>query len=138
MRVEREWLRTIVFGREGARRFTQDSPILPEVWLVGGVQYCLDRHRRIDLLLTPHRAHNPAILAMELQRRLELHRDRSRLTSPQSAGAEAEGGNEQVITRPVWTLAVSQSSVAVSLTFDELVAAVLPLTPWWERNTPEI
>ena len=40
-----------------------------------------------------------------------------------------------MITRPVWTLAVSQSSVAVSLTLDELVAAVLPLTPWWERNT---
>lgn len=60
MRVEREWLRTVVFGRDGARRFTQDSPILPEVWLVGGAQYCLDHHRRIDLLLTPHRATIPA------------------------------------------------------------------------------
>ena len=59
MRVEREWLRTVVFGRKEARQFTQDSPILPEVWLVGGGQYCLDRHRRIDLLLTPHRAHTP-------------------------------------------------------------------------------
>ena len=46
MRVEREWLRTIIFGREGARRFTQDSPILPEVWLAGGAQYCIDRNRR--------------------------------------------------------------------------------------------
>jgi hypothetical protein len=135
MRVEREWLRTIIFGREGARRFTQDSPILPEVWLAGGAQYCIDRNRRIDLLLTPHRAHNPGILARELQRRLELHRDRARLDPTQAGGAEAEGGTEQVITRPVWTLAVSQSSVAVSLTLDELVAAVLPLTPWWERNT---
>ena len=135
MRVEREWLRTVVFGRDGARRFTQDSPILPEVWLVGGGQYCLDRHRRIDLLLTPHRAHNPALLAKELQRRLELNRDRDRLQRPQARGAEAEGGNELVITRPVWTLAVSQSTVAVSLTLDELVAAALPLTPWWDRNT---
>jgi subtilisin family serine protease len=64
-----------------------------------------------------------------------LHRDHQQLDAPQADGAEAEGGNEQVITRPVWTLAVSQSSVAVSLTFDELVAAALPLTPWWERNT---
>ena len=136
MRVEREWLRQVVFGREGARRFTQDSPILPEVWLVGGAQYCLDRNRRIDLLLTPHRAHNPATLAKELQRRLEKNRDlETKANKPQSRGAEPEGGNWQVITRPVWTLAVSQSTVAVSLTLDELVAAVLPLTPWWERNT---
>ena len=138
MRVEREWLRQIVFGREGARRFTQDSPILPEVWLVGGAQYCLDPNRRIDLLLTPHRAHNPATLAKELQRRLERNRemdDKARNKRSQPRGAEPEGGNAQVITRPVWTLAVSQSTVAVSLTLDELVSAVLPLTPWWERNT---
>ena len=105
------------------------------MWLAGGAQYCIDRYRRIDVLLTPHRAHNPGILAKELQRRLELHRDRSPLDRPQAGGADAEGGTEQVITRPVWTLAVSQSSVAVSLTFDELVAAALPLTPWWERNS---
>ena len=134
MRVEREWLRTVVFGREGARRFTQDSPILPEVWLVGGAQYCLDRNRRIDLLLTPHRAHTPGSLAKELQQRLEWNRDKHQGSAPQSRGAEPEGGNEQVITRPVWTLAVSQSTVAVSLTLDELVAAVLPLTVWWDRN----
>jgi len=135
MRVEREWLRTVVFGRDAVRRFTQDSPILPEVWLVGGGQYCLDRHRRIDLLLTPHRAHNPGLLAKELQHRLELNRDMDRLKRPQTRGAESEGGNELVITRPVWTLAVSQSTVAVSLTLDELVAAALPLTSWWDRNT---
>ena len=135
MRVEREWLRTVVFGRDGARRFTQDSPILPEVWLVGGGQYCLDRYRRIDLLLTPHRAHNPGSLAKELERRLELNRAMDSVMRPQARGAEGEGGNELVITRPVWTLAVSQSTVAVSLTLDELVAAALPLTPWWDRNT---
>ena len=138
MRVEREWLRTVVFGREGARRFTQDSPILPEVWLVGGAQYCLDRNRRIDLLLTPHRAHTPGKLAKVLLDRLEENRRKENAANkPQARGTEAEGGNAQVITRPVWTLAVSQSTVAVSLTLDELVSAVLPLTVWWERNTPD-
>lgn len=58
-----------------------------------------------------------------------------RVKRPQTRGAENEGGTELVITRPVWTLAVSQSTVAVSLTLDELVAAALPLTLWWDRNT---
>ena len=130
MRVEREWLRRIVFGRDGTHRFTQDSPILPEVWLVGGLRFCSEPEQRIDLLLTPHRAHTPAALAEELQYRLEA-------TDPPSRGAEPEGGNAQLITRPVWTLAVSQSTVAVSLTFKELVTAALPLTPWWLRNRIE-
>ena len=130
MRVEREWLRRIVFGRDGTHRFTQDSPILPEVWLVGGLRFCAEPEQRIDLLLTPHRAHTPAALAEELQYRLEA-------TDPAPRGAEDEGGNAQLITRPVWTLAVSQSTVAVSLTFKELVTAALPLTPWWFRNRIE-
>ena len=38
----------------------------------------------------------------------------------------------------VWTLAVSQVAVAVSLTLEELITAALPLTPWWKRNLPSI
>ena len=49
-----------------------------------------------------------------------------------------EGGNELLITRSVWTLAVSQVAVAVSLTLEELITAALPLTPWWKRNLPSI
>jgi serine protease AprX len=133
MRVERGWLREVVFGRDSERRFTQESPILPDVWLVGGVQYCLNPRRRIDFLLTPHRERTAAALAQELQLRLDYLQ---RADEPRPV--RGESGNALLITRSVWTLAVSQVSVAVSLTLEELVTAALPLTPWWERNRDDV
>ena len=131
MRVEREWLRTVVFGREAARRFTQDSPILPEVWLVAGLVYALDPRRRVDLLLSPHRERTAGALGRVLQQRL-------RATPREPRPVKPEGGNEVLITRPVWTLSVGQVAVAVSLTLDELITAALPLTPWWRRNEKQL
>jgi hypothetical protein len=130
MRVERDWLRSVIFNADKLRRFTQDSPILPEVWLTAGVEYCLDAEVRIDLLLTPHRDSTAAKLGVELRRRLKELR-------PEALPVDQEGGNERLITRPVWTLSVSQTAVAVSLTLEELILAALPLTPWWQRNIAE-
>ena len=131
MQVEREWLRWVVFGRQSSRRFTQESPILPDVWMVGGVQYCRNPKRRIDFLLTPHRDHSAGALGTALQRRLTATTDEPR-------PVQDEGGNDLLITRAVWTLAVSQVSVAVSLTLEELITTALPLAPWWKRNLKSI
>ena len=57
MLVEREWLRRVVFGRQSARRFTQESPILPDVWMVAGVQV-LPRSQASHRL-SPHSASRP-------------------------------------------------------------------------------
>ena len=127
MRVEREWLRNVIFNADKLRRFTQDSPILPEVWLTAGLEYCIDPNTRVDLLLTPHRDSTAAELGVELRKRLKE-------ITPDALPVEPEGGNERLITRPVWTLSVSQTAVAVSLTLDELILVALPLTPWWQRN----
>jgi hypothetical protein len=72
MRVERDWLRKLVFEMSGTRRFTQESPILPEVWLSGGVAYCRDPEVRVDLLLTPHKDQTAAILARAILDGLEV------------------------------------------------------------------
>ena len=130
MRVERDWLRNVIFNPDTLRRFTQDSPILPEVWLTAGVEYCLDDNVRVDLLLTPHRDRTAADLGVELRQRLKAVR-------PDALPVDEEGGNDRLITRPVWTLSVSQTAVAVSLTLDELILVALPLTPWWQRNIEE-
>jgi hypothetical protein len=127
MRVERDWLRRLVFDINDGRRFTQDSPILPDVWLKGGVEYCRTSDARIDLLLTPHRLQTAGVLARELLARL-------------TAGAthDQESPRQErspwVLTRPVWTLSVNQTNVAVSLTLKELITCALPLTEWWMRN----
>lgn len=43
-------LKDLMYGRGPAKRFTQDSPVMPDVWLAYGE--CPTE--RIDLLLTPH------------------------------------------------------------------------------------
>src|SRR4026209_2789471 len=73
MRVERDWLMKLVFEMpdrsradqrdDKTKRFTQDSPILPEVWLSGGVEYCRPSDVRVDLLLTPHRDQTAGLAA---------------------------------------------------------------------------
>lgn len=131
MRVEREWLRSVIFGRDTLRRFTQESPILPEVWLVAGIVYGIDRTKRVDLLLSPHKERTAGTLGRILRQRLQTTPREPRAVKP-------EGGNEMLITRPVWTLSVSQVAVAVSLTLDELITAALPLTPWWKRNAANL
>jgi hypothetical protein len=45
MRVEREWLRNVIFHADKLRRFTQDSPILPEVWLLAALNSASTRPR---------------------------------------------------------------------------------------------
>jgi hypothetical protein len=134
MRVERDWLRDLVFEMADARRFTQDSPILPEVWLSGGAAYCRDRHTRVDLLLTPHRLRTAAELARAILRGLEVSwvADRADRTPPQIGVLGAS--DDAPMGRPTWTVSVNQTTVASSLTLVELVTCVLPLSPWWKRN----
>ena len=72
MRVERDWLRRLVFDVDDARRFTQDSPILPEVWLKAGIEYCRSADTRVDLLLTPHKRQTASVLAREVLERLTI------------------------------------------------------------------
>ena len=127
MRVERDWLRSVIFNADRLRRFTQDSPILPEVWLLGGVEYCAEPGIRVDLLLSPHRDRTAADLGVALRERLQA-------VTPDAQPVTQTRRSDRLITRPVWTLSVSQTAVAVSMTLEETIVAALPLTSWWERN----
>ena len=103
MRLELRQLAPWVFGLGQLRRYTQDSPVMPDVWMAFG----RDPDARHDLLLEPHRDAGAAALALALQ------------TTPLTA------------ERPVMRLAYNQSHVAAALTFEELVTGVLPLSGWW-------
>jgi serine protease AprX len=100
-----------IFGSEN-RRFTQDSPVLPEVW----VGYAGDPEARQDLLLTPHQHSSAARLMSVLSERLlggELGAD------------EGELG-----------LAYNEGYVVAWLDFHQLVREVVPLSQWWTRVWP--
>ena len=129
MLVRREWLEELIFRGEASRRFTQDSPVLPDVWLAFGEAYCRDPLVRRDLLLTPHRNASAAALGFALQQRLRAERQtrewRSRHGGEKAADVAAH-------------IAYNSASVAARLSFDELIRVVLPLSDWWREAVPSV
>jgi serine protease AprX len=105
----------LIFQTFGHQRFTQDSPILPDVWLAYAKA---NKEIPIDLILTPRAGHAPGAIAITLERRLQAYLG----TSSQELRARA-------------LIAYSRSSVAARLTFTELLRVVVPMTSWW-RNLP--
>lgn len=87
-----------LYGRE---RYTQEVPILPEVWIAfGRLADHGEPDGRVDLLLTPYDGTDGSRLAENLK---------------------GEGRRVAHIF----------SYVAVSVTLKELVKEILPLTAWW-------
>jgi serine protease AprX len=124
VKLKREWLEELIFGKDVARRFTQDSPVLPDVWIEYGLQYT-DRARDQgprDLLLTPHRANTPAELGVALRTRLNAER-----ATPAWANRHPDGSEPADIS-------YNQAAVAARLHFDELVRVVLPMSKWWHEH----
>ncbi|MFN2467441.1 MAG: hypothetical protein ABR521_04815, partial [Gaiellaceae bacterium] len=104
MSLTAERLEELIFGTERYRRFTQDSPVMPDVW----IRYGRDPSRRVDLLLTPHTTSSASELGFELQKRL------------------GDAGTARV--------AYNESHVVAELAFEELVKVGLPLTHWWREH----
>ena len=106
MKLEFRNLGPWIFGSEQLKRFTQDSPVMPDVWL----EYGREPKKAIDLLLEPHAESSTAELAKAV-----LDADHS----PKRAA-------------PI-KLAYNQSHVAVRLTFAQMLRSVLPLSQWWQQ-----
>jgi len=130
--IPRRILEELMFGAGRVRRFTQDTPVLPDVWLA--YADCLDAGRpvarreaglpleanpAIKLLLTPWR------MTAVGEARSVL---RERLARPgQRAARERFGHPEEISPRVVY----NQTTLAATLHFEDLVRAVLPMTEWW-------
>ena len=106
-----ERLEELIFGTERFRRFTQDSPVMPDVWIA----YGLDPKARQDLLLTPHVQASAPELGHALRERLGGRQMRQGLPDEPR-------------------VAYNESYVAAELDFEELVKVALPLTHWWHEH----
>ena len=110
--MQRDTIERLFYGEpEHQRRFTQDFPILPDVW----IEYGRNPAGRAELLLTPHNESDAATLARALRERLAAE-------PQQAAGPSAA---------PVL---YNESVVLAALTFPQLLRAALPLSAWWERS----
>lgn len=121
MTLSREQIRDLLYGQGHDLRFTQDSPVLPDVW----AEYAARPDHPVDLLLTPFQARGstslgPARLAAVLEASLQGGAGRTK-------GFHRAGNSDHLI-------AVNQTTVAARLWFDELVRVVLPLSSWWQSR----
>src|SRR5687768_11411234 len=108
-------VRKIIFGAGPVQRFTQDSPVLSDVWIA----YAENPDQRHDLLITPYQASftsnaqtsgsGPGRLARILEERLK----QERRTERWKRWASRRRGSFEI--------AYNMSTVAARLRFDELV-----------------
>lgn len=119
MKLKFKQLEEVIFGKTGFRRFTQDSSVLPDVWMDFGT----GPDKQFDLLLTPVWGTAPGKISNVIDKRLEAERKTARWEAlknhrPQGTGTE---------------MAYNTSTIAIRLYFDEMIRVVLPLTKWWEN-----
>lgn len=121
MTLSPDQIRNLLYGQGHDLRFTQDSPVLPDVW----AEYAQRPDSPVDLLLTPFQdpaapVLGPPQLAAAFGRLLPQPASRSQ-RFPRAGSADHD-------------LAVNQTTVAVRLWFDELARVVLPLSAWWQSR----
>ena len=63
----RDFLESVVYHTGDRRRYTQQSPVMPDVW----ISYGMDPGEQLELLLVPDWHYTPAALAAALKERLE-------------------------------------------------------------------
>jgi hypothetical protein len=67
--MKRDQIEELFYGKpEHQRRFTQDFPILPDVW----IEYGQEPGKRVEALLTPHHESDAPTMARLLPGRLEV------------------------------------------------------------------
>jgi serine protease AprX len=108
--LSQDRVNALIFATFGDQRYTQDSPIMPEVW----VSYAGAPRRSLDVLLTPQSGDSPSQLASRVAKRL----------------ATFNGKSEDDI-RAEHEIAYSRSSLVVKVTFRELACVIVPMTKWW-------
>lgn len=114
-----QFANTLLFETPGGIRYTQDSPILPSVWLAYANEPCSQQ----ELILTVDDNCGTGVAAYELRKMLKVLR-KKRPTI----------GSKDKITREPARVSYIPGQIAVKLYFDELMRVVLPLTHWWQET----
>ena len=109
----------LLLGSTAGRRHLQDSPVLPDVWAA----FAANPGKPRDLLITPFETEPAGRVAVML------------------AKSVRKGGEAR--ERDPWRIAFLQGIVAATLSFEELIRHVMPITTWWrnvlkERKQPTL
>lgn len=107
---------SLLFETPGGLRYTQDSPILPNVWLA----FAMEPNQQHELILTSAEEGGTGQAAHKIREMLNNYRKKMK-----DAG-------EPVGERP--RISYIPGQIAARLYFDELMRVVLPLTQWWHET----
>ena len=118
---ERQLVQAVLYGGVTGRRFTQDSPVLPDVWLayLERPSHAAEPDKRdtpVDLLIEPWLDTPPFEVAEALRHQL--------------GGDKGDGSRARVAT--------NRTTVIATLTLKELVNDLLPLTGWYQEKPPAV
>jgi subtilisin family serine protease len=135
----RIWIEAVLYGAGAGRRFTQDSPVLPDVW----VRYLEQPLKPLDLLIEPWLETPPSQVAGALLQRLK---NENQGLDPDEAAPEAEpeqtaaapeiesaDSMEDPLSPERGRITYNRTMVVSRLKVRDLVLHVLPLTSWY-RN----
>ena len=119
--MERTQIEQIFYGQpDQQRRFTQDFPVLPDVWIAYGTA----PDQRFELLLTPHSRSDAATAAQALRERLKAEQAVD-LGGISWKGAHPGDQRARIL--------FNESVVLANFSFWELMRVAMPLTDWWRR-----
>ena len=115
--LDESTLRRFVFQTFGRARRTQDSPVMPDVWLryirvAEKIARKRSRDPTVDLLITPWSNTRAGQIADQLRTRLK----------PEEKGKPGTA-----------RIALSDSRVVACVDFDVLVRDIVPMSGWWRR-----
>ena len=130
-KLDEATLRRFVFQTFGRARRTQDTPVMPDVWLryirvaekvATGIDGRKSPDDVVDLLLTPWSGVRPGEIAKRLRERL----------APSGTGKQtrATGQGHRLTTARI---ALSDSRVVACANFETLVRHIVPLSGWWKN-----
>lgn len=115
MKIDKDLIEKLIFNEFHQRtRFTQDSPVYPDVWMEYFEHLANLSSYRADLILTPHRQSSASELSMLLSQKLQ-----------QASGSSRNGSK--------WRIATNGETIAACLTLKELLTIALPMTNWWQK-----
>ena len=112
--LSREEALQIIYARTSrvqGQRFTQDTPVTPDVWLLFATSEPDMAH---ELLFAPH--HDSTLEKLVQELRISL-------------------GGVEGLRAPV--VIYNQSHAMAKVTFRQLIQAILPLSAWWLKELPD-
>jgi subtilisin family serine protease len=119
--MDRTQIEQIFYGQpDQQRRFTQDFPVLPDVWIAYGTE----PDKRFELLLTPHSRSDAAAAAQALRERLKAEQA---VDLGGVSWKAAHPGDQRA------RILFNESVVLANFSFWELMRVAMPLTDWWRR-----